>query len=512
MKRFLSLNIIAFILINHSVSQNIKQELNDVFCNRQLMGMTALAVCNDSIIFSENIGTADYIRNIPVTDSTLFRVASISKTVTATAFMILYEKGLVKLDEDIGNILGYSVRNPDYPDVAITPRMLLSHTSGIQDGTGYSGFITDTYREKVPPKIISLLSDTGKYFSADIWQKHSPGTYFSYCNLNFGIVATIIEKISGVRFDIFCKKNIFDPLGMTASYKVQDFSNINNVAVLYRMNNGVWQPQADNYQGVKPDARDLSTYIAGDNGVIFGPQGGLKINAKSLAVFMMMHMNGGIYKGIRILNPSTIKLMHSPEWLYNGKNGDNYFNLFRSWGYGFHLVNNSENGDIAVNGYKMLGHYGESYGMLGDMYFNEENKFGIIFITNGSKAPYEESVNTAFYAVEADVFSVLNKYEIQPCLHSDNILYAMNDYDDVSKNEKSKRKNIRFYLPEEGNVKCEIYNVFGLKVSAQQFYFNSYGRKQISINTSGLSDGIYFCNINAKGNSRKFSFSITGGD
>ena len=222
MRKILTVLLTLFICSNICGQNNIDTQLQNIRIKRQLMGMSALAVYKDSIIYSANIGTADYARNIPVTDSTLYRIASISKTVTATALMMLYEQGLFKLDEDISDILGFTVRNPYYSSIAITPRMLLSHTSGIQDGTGYGNFIMDTYFSRHPTSIARLLADTGSYYTCDLWQDHAPGTYFMYCNLNFGIIGTLIEKLSGQRFDVYCKQHILDSLGIKGSYNIQD--------------------------------------------------------------------------------------------------------------------------------------------------------------------------------------------------------------------------------------------------------------------------------------------------
>lgn len=496
-------------VISGLYSQTIEKELQDILTDRWLMGFSAVTVCHDSITYSGNFGIADYTRSIPVSDSTLFRIASISKTATATALMILYEQGLFNLDDDISNVLGFVVRNPNFPTTPVTYRMLLSHTSSLQDGTGYSNFLSATYYNISPPKLVSLLSDTGTYYTSDLWQAHSPGTYFMYCNLNFGIVATLVEKLSGVRFDVFCKQNIFGPLGMKAGFNIQDIPNIDNVAVLYRMSEGAWQPQADNFQGVMPPPRDLSSYGIGDNGIIFGPQGSLRTSAGDLAKFMIMHLNGGIYYGTRILQDSTADLMHSPQWSYNGSNGDNYYGLFREWGLGFHLATNASNGDIVINGFEMKGHCGDAYGLLSDMYFDEDNKMGLVFITNGSDISFDYGNYSAFYAVEEDVFSTLYNFFIQPCLVTIGIMEAAwNNEITVYPDLSIDLKHIRFYLPEAGMVECFIYNNMGQQVKLQQMNFDSYGRKQININASGLNPGIYFCVIKAEGNRKTLEFSV----
>ncbi|MFA4853283.1 MAG: serine hydrolase, partial [Bacteroidales bacterium] len=484
----LIIGLLSFIF--RSNSQNVDLELQNILTNRRLMGLSTLAVCNDSIIYLGNVGTADYTRNIPVTDSTLYRIASISKTVTATALMTLYDQGLFSLDDDIGNILGYTVRNPNYPAIAITPRMLLSHTSSLQDGSGYSNFISDTYLKNHPPALSGLLSDTGLYYTCDLWQDRAPGTYFSYSNLNFGIIGTLIEKLSGQRFDIFCKQHILDPLGIKGSYRIQDISDINNTAVLYRMKNGEWQAQADNFQGIMPQSRDLSAYTAGNNGLIYSPQSGLRISAYDLSKIMLMYINGGIYKGIRILKDSIVSLMFRPQWIYNGLNGDNFYGLFRRWGLGFQLTTNASDGDIVVPNCEMTGHIGDSYGLISDLFFNKNNKFGMVFITNGSAGDFECGNYSAFNAVEEDIFRALFNLTIKPCMLSssfDNVITGVNP--DIVNDHF----NARFYLPYAGTVNCKVYNHIGKEVSTYSWVFDSSGGKQLTVKTKGLGNGIYFC-------------------
>jgi CubicO group peptidase (beta-lactamase class C family) len=489
--------------------QNTDAQLQRILEDRQLMGMSVVAVCNDSVIYNGNFGLADYSRNVPVTDSTLFRIASISKTVAASALMMLYEKKLFTLDEDISDILGYKIRNPKFPDVPITPRMLLSHTSSIFDGTGYGKFISNTYYHDTVPALSSLLTDTGYYYTSDIFLDKKPGTYFIYTNLNFGIIGTLVEKLSGVRYDIFCRENIFKPLGITASYRVQDIPDINDLAVLYRATNDIWQPQADNYKGKMPPSRKLDNYVVGNNAMIYGPHASLRISALDLSKLMIMQMNGGIYNGIRILQDSTVKLMHKMQWKYDGKNGDTFFGLFNNWGLGFQVTSDVTDADTTVSGYSLTGQIGDAYGLLSDMFFNEENKFGIVFITNGSKNEFAGGRYSAFNAVEEDVFETLYNSEILPVLECSVISKLGEEYKtgfEIDKNiEKS---NVRFYMPVAGNLYCGLYDAMGNQISFTEKYYDSFGRKQVAVSTSGLPDGLYYCTIESQGNRKTMTLNI----
>lgn len=489
--------------------QNVDRQLQNILEERQLMGISAVAVYGDSVIYSGNAGFADYARNIPITDSTIFRVASVSKTVTATAFMMLYEKGLFSLDEDISDILGFKVRNPKYPLIPVTPRMLLSHTSGIQDGAGSWNFIMDSYKKNPSPRLQSLLADTGSYYTEDVFGNHKPGAYFNYCNLNFAVIGTMIEKLSGQRFDIFCKQNIFDPLGIKGGYRLQDIGNINNIAVLYRAGNGVWTPQTDNFAGTMPPPKDLSGCEIGSNAAIFSPHGGLRISAGDLAKLVIMQINGGEYKGIRILHASTLALMHKPQWVFDGANGDTYYGLFNAWGLGFQVTSGTAGADKVVPGCSMAGHIGEAYGLVSDMFFSDSAGFGMIYFTNGCKTDFVCGNNSAFFAIDEDMFSALYNLAIAPCLPGSGINLAGNDYKtSLNTNYDNKKINVRFYLPETGKVNCIVLSYTGEKVYDEVYTFNSGGRKMLTIKTDELTPGIYFCICAAEGNMKSFKFKV----
>src|SRR5690554_732139 len=149
--------------------------------------------------------------------------------------------------------------------------MLLSHTASIQDGSGYNNFLNATYTQNPIPQLQALLTPGGNYYTTNMWRQEIPGTHFAYSNLTYGVIATLIEAISEQRFDVFMREEILTPLGITGSYNIQDLEDINDVAVLYRNQNG-WTPQFDNYQGVMPNPpANLPSLVLGTNGLFFSP-------------------------------------------------------------------------------------------------------------------------------------------------------------------------------------------------------------------------------------------------
>jgi hypothetical protein len=246
-----------------------------------------------------------------------------------------------------------------------------------------------------------------------MWLNHQPGTWFNYSNINYGVIGTLIERISGIRFDIYVRDSILRPLGIKGSFNVSDIENINNVAVLYR--NSI--PQNDNYQGIPPPPVNLTGYIIGSNGLIFSPAGGLRISAADLSRFLIMQARFGIYDTLRLLDSATVATMHETNWNYMGNNGNTFGNLFRRWGLGFHLTTNSAGGDIVIPGIAMTGHPGEAYGLISDMYLEHQKQFGLIFITNGYSGTqgYQYGTYSAFYVPEEEVFAAINEFQYPGC-------------------------------------------------------------------------------------------------
>ncbi len=273
--------IIGLLSLTQLSAQSYHQALENAAQDNSLIGMSVAVTCGEELLDIYHYGMADIANDRPVDDDTKYRIASISKTITAVAVMHLYENESFDLDADISDFLGYEVRNPGFPGKAISVRMLLSHTSSLQDGTGYNSFLSGTYSQTPVPSISEVLLPSGSYYTANMWRTETPGTHFAYSNINFGLAATLLEKISGERFDEYVKENILDPLGIDGSFTVNDISDLDQVAVLYR--NAI--PQSDNYNGNYPPELGPNDYNIGDNAVRFSPQGGLRISALDLITF-----------------------------------------------------------------------------------------------------------------------------------------------------------------------------------------------------------------------------------
>ena len=325
--------------------------------------------------------------NLPVTADSRFRVASISKIFTAAGYMQLVEQGKINLDEDVSRYLGFNLRNPKYPGKAITSRMLLSHTSSIRD---------------YPTAYVPYKSNVRSFFtSEDCWTKgRTPGTYFSYSNLNFILLATIMEKVSGQRFDKYMNKNVLKPLDIKGSFNLRDFSSadLQKMGTLYRKTNGEagrYYAQIDDRPIELPNATQLANYRPGTNAGIFSPQGGLRVSPNELSHMLVMLMNRGKYNGKEILKPASIQLMEKPVWNYTPAqpNGDIDNDAIESYGLALQYFSGSGSTKPAPNrpDFDLIGYLGEAYGFIGGLMWQPGTKNGFVFLQNGFATGYKQN-------------------------------------------------------------------------------------------------------------------------
>ena len=400
-----------------------------------LPGLSVVAVRAGEIVYSRQFGfkrlaTATTPAR-PMDADTMFRIASVSKLVTALGAMKLVEQGRLALDADVSAYLGYRLRNPHFPQQPITLRMLLTHTSSLRDEGGFK------FDPAVDLKEV-LLPGGRLHGSGAMWSKtHAPGAYFEYVNFNSGIVATIMERAGGERFDRLMRRLVFDPMGLKAGFYLADFApaHIDDAATLYRRREkdgeerwdprGPWIAQSDDFAVAPPVAPPgLERYAIGTNGTLFGPQGSLRISAGELAQLMLMLMNEGRHGAKRILKPETVDTMLALQWTLDDKkkgNGDsdNFRGLYQAWGLGNqHFTDTSvvkdgrASGDRLVEGggFTGVGHLGWSWGLNALFVFDPKTRNGMIYVGSGvgddpdrhpgrfsSESRFQERITDALY-------------------------------------------------------------------------------------------------------------------
>lgn len=323
--------------------------IQQIMQENPVMGLSVAVVKNNKIIYTQSFGLKDAETNTPLSNENIFRIASISKSFSATAIMQLVEAKKLSLDQDVSELIGFKVRNPKFPETVITLRLMLSHLSSINDSQGY--FSLDSIN---PAK-------------SDNWNKcynnYEPGKGYVYCNLNFNIIGTIIEKVSGERFDTYIQNHILKPLQLYGGYYVNGLDK-SKFATIYE-----YQPDASKFvvspNAYAPKTTEVAAYQMGYSAPIFSPTGGMKISAQDLATYMMMHANYGKYNGVRLISKKSSKLMQTAV-----------SDVAR---YGFAL----ETPGSIIDGEKLIGHTGSAYGLFSAMFLNPQEKYGIVVISNG---------------------------------------------------------------------------------------------------------------------------------
>ncbi|WP_149913563.1 serine hydrolase domain-containing protein [Sphingobacterium cavernae] len=347
------------ILVSNTMlfGQSLKTEVQKIADQYKAVGVAYVVVKDGKIIEKNAIGYSSVENNTPLhADKNIFRIASISKSFTATALMQIVEKKKISLDDDFGDLVGFPVRNPKFPDTKITLRMVLSHTSSINDANGY--FELDVINPTKNP-------DYHKSYNS-----YAPGTDYQYCNLNFNMAGAVLERLTNVRFDTYIRQQILDPLGLYGGYCIDSLDNA-RFASLYSYDNKnetfVLQPLAYN-----PRSEEVRNYKIGESTPIFSPTGGMKISAVDLAKYMTMHMNYGKFGKVKILSKKSAKIMQTK--------------ISDKEGYGLALLETTK----LISGQHLVGHTGSAYGLYSSMFFNPKEKYGIVVITNGCVPTYKD--------------------------------------------------------------------------------------------------------------------------
>lgn len=167
-------------------------------------------------------GDARLHPRMPVTERTCFRVASVSKLAMTFGALSLAQDGLLTLDGDIGEALGYPARNPAYPERPVTLRMLLTHTSGIRDEGPYG-----TRGIGGGCALHELLADPA------CWLPQPPGEAFHYSNFGAGVAGALCEAAAGKPLHALMKERVFDPLGARAFFGPQYVDRPDDLACGY---------------------------------------------------------------------------------------------------------------------------------------------------------------------------------------------------------------------------------------------------------------------------------------
>lgn len=333
--------------------------------NKEVPGVAAIVIRNGKIVYYKSFGMADNQSNRALKKDDIFRIASMSKAITSTAVMMLWEEGMFQLDDPISKYIpefknptlvkSFSFRDSSYTtepaNREITIRHLLSHTSGLGYGEidGDERFkamykkvgITDLFTTQ-PIKIGESVRKLAK-----LPLHHNPGEKYTYSE-GLDVLGYFIEVVSGMPFDEFLRKRIFEPLNMSDTYFYLPENKAARLVSIQRPNkDGQWERFPTTFYDPEYPIKGAKTFFSGG--------AGLSSTAKDYATFLQMYLNQGELGGKRFLSRTTINaiLSNQTETLFGGEKGDSFFGL----AYSVLRANGEDKGGIGSEGTFTWGGY-----------------------------------------------------------------------------------------------------------------------------------------------------------
>lgn len=356
--------------------------------------LSAAVIHNSTVLWKKAYGMADPFTNRKATVDTPYLLASISKTVTATTLMQLYDQGLFDLDDDINTYLnkypkaGFEVVNPHFPNDQITFRLLMTHTSSISDD-GMNN-MPDNYvytRGKDSPVALrdflySYFNKKGRYYSKQNFKRHQPGSYWEYCNVGAALAGYMVEALTSEDFAVRSTEHVLKPLG----FHVPTFSNwhldpMNQSTLAFPT---AWNKRKNTHQ-------KYCQYTFPDY-----PDGNLRATASDIALHLSAFIQFGQTSNGRVLNQSTVVEMRKKVNITTrGETLPRTQALF--WYY------------EKVGGRDVLGHEGGEQGVATVAFFNPDTNVGVVMLVNSD---WEQSAkfDQTYYAMEAKLFETFETH------------------------------------------------------------------------------------------------------
>jgi CubicO group peptidase (beta-lactamase class C family) len=331
----------AFIFGQKNVSSNLEKYMQAQVEINNFSG-TVIVTKNGSVLLKKAYGLADYEWNVKNTIDTKFQLASVTKQFTATAILLLVEKGKLSLDDKLSKFF------PDYPKADIvTIHMLLSHSSGL--AMGFKELATSTI------SVDSAYSEIKK-----IPYEFSPGTKTAYSNIGYYLLAKIIEKVSGEKYAVFLEKNIFEKVGM----KNTGVSNNDSIIL-----------------------KKAKAYYRTEKGYVHNPYINWGVNIGHDGVYSTVEdlalWDNALY-GTTILSAEMKKRMFTP---YTSEN----------WGYGF-IINPFYN-----HGHQLIAHDGGFFGTMTSFNRFTDDKIFVTVLSNNESFSYIIGYGLSAIALQKEV-------------------------------------------------------------------------------------------------------------
>ena len=342
---------LAFLSLRANAQTALDIFITDQMENKHIPGVSAVIIKDEKLAWVGNYGVANLSTGQPVDTNTIFMLASISKTITATAIMQLYEDGYFELEDDINLHLPFEIYHPSYPDSTITMLQLLTHSAAMRDNWDILDTVYVAGDSPLPlGDFMQGYFEVGGpyYYAEDNFYTYAPGADYNYCNEGIALLGYMVEVFTGQPFNNYCNEHIFEPLCMTNTGWFLSELDTNLIAHPYDYISG-------------------SYYDYGLYGYPDYPDGQLRTTSLSLAKFLWMNMFDGNFNGVQILEPETINLIRSSQIPFIDPTQGLVWYSYEDGG-------------------TWWGHSGGDSGVSTDMYFNEDTQTGIIVLANSDNS------------------------------------------------------------------------------------------------------------------------------
>jgi len=285
--------------------------MQQMIAKNEVAGAVTVVVSKDKVLHLETSGFADIATKKPMTPDTLFWIASMTKPITAVAVLMLQDEGKLNVADPVAKYIPEfaNLKTPSGKPANLTITQILTHTSGLGEASG-----PDAQKAKTLADLVPI------WLSAPM--QYEPGEKWKYTQSGINAAARIVELISGMTFDTFLQKRLFDPLGMKSTTFYPTDEQRSRLVTAYAKNKetGLLEP-------VPPRPE-------------FGPKdrppqgnGGLYSTAPDYARFCQMLLNNGTLGGHRYLTPAAMKFLNTPQ------TGDLPTGFFQSDSFGNHGKN-----------------------------------------------------------------------------------------------------------------------------------------------------------------------------
>lgn len=355
MKRFFCLLVAGWMLLSCAMAEESTLDAGMAKAFKQLKttGATVYVAKNGNIVYEYHYGYADKKTGERVSEDTYFRLASVTKLVAGIHVMQLVEDGLLDLDASIGDYLGYEVKNLHYPNVPVTLRHLMSHTSSLSPYGGYS----------VSKRPLQQILDASLKRKGN-WYKYAPGSKYDYSNFGAGVMGSLVECVTGKNINDSITETLFEPLGIDAALHPSLVGEPEKIAAQYSASGSTTKSRqraldSDWDANVNPDMHFRITV------------GSAWMRGRDLCRLGIMMAQTGYLEGQRVLKHTTVQEMMADQ------KGHGHVTVSSPYGLCVNRVTN------LLKDRMIYGHQGLSEGVLCNLYWDPQTQFVFVLISNG---------------------------------------------------------------------------------------------------------------------------------